>query len=156
MSSTLLHLFIQAHNDVRPLQLTMHMVRRRTKTSEVIMWELGVIHQLDTTFTGLLLGCACIILSVLLSQDAVAILGRTEWYDARCIEPKFQKWWWQGWTCSSIHVESTWNVASVEMKEFEGTALSNPYFSGWCSLLQTLQKSWSHSRDLGILFLGIC
>lgn len=76
---------------MRPPQLTMYMVGRRTKTSEMIMWELGVIHQTDSMYAGLLLGCACLILSVFLSQDSAAILGRIEGYDARWIEPKFQK-----------------------------------------------------------------
>ena len=162
MSRTFLHLFIKVHKDVRPPQLIMHMVSRGTKTSEVVMWELGVIHLLDSRYTGLLLACVCIIIFIFLSQDSAAFIGRIGGYDTRWIEPKFQKdqvvmaWWWW-WTHSSlIQAESTWNVASVETEEFVGRILSNAGFSGWCSLPQALQKWWSHSRDLGSLFLGIC
>ena len=42
-----------------------------------------MIHQLDAGYAGLLLGCACIILFVFLSQDAAAIVGRIGGYDAR-------------------------------------------------------------------------
>lgn len=103
------------------------------------VWEFGVIHQL-----GLLLQHACVILFVFLSQDDTAFLGRMQEVGGYELNPDFRKisWWWWYWTHSLlIQVESTWKVVYVETEELVGQTVSNPHFSGSCSLLQTLQNS---------------
>lgn len=123
---------------MRPPQLPMGTVNRRINTSDVRTWR-------DSPARAVVAACVCDSLCIL-SQDDTAILGRKQGVGGEGCElnPDFRKidWWWRYWTHSSlIQGESTWKVVFVETEELVGQTISNPHFSGWCSLLQTLQNS---------------
>lgn len=86
MFNTLLYLFIKVHNDVRPPQLTVGMVNRRTKTSGVRIW-------CDSPARAVVAACMCDSFGFL-SQDDTAFLGRMQEVGGYELNPDFRKISW--------------------------------------------------------------